>query len=218
MSVGAPKARLQAYLDERLFQSILTADPQAVEPGERLALVALQDRTRERRDGLFACGSAQQLASGFRRAWHSAEAVEARRGLARLGRPVSVDVWDGFAALARELGLRADAEVEPLPELQREAQSRIRARARALWEQDGRPTDREAEYLERARELEAIADHPDAGLMPNPITEADRRPSTEQPVEPVEQAVENQADIPGRMTDQGEPASEPTHRAARSVR
>jgi len=39
-------------------------------------------------------------------------------------------------------------------------QQRLRDRARALWERDGRPTGREAEYMEKAREDLAIECNP----------------------------------------------------------
>ncbi len=206
--------RLRTFLDERLFQPILAADPQGVEAGERAAFEVLQEQFSDRRQSLWSCRSAEDLVDAFTRFWHADEAVEARRGLARVGLPVPISVWDDFVALAGQFGLRPGAERDPLPELQPQAEERIAARARTLWEQDGRPAGRKAEYFERARELEAIADHPEAGVLPNPMTQADQRPSAEQ----VEEAVENQADVPGFLTDQGERPAEPTHDAVKSKR
>jgi hypothetical protein len=78
-------------------------------------------------------------------------------------------------------------------------EQRIRKRAYHLWQQDGCPEGRDLEYWERARELEAIADHAGAALKPNPATdpEADRT---------IEEASvqENLGEFPGRMTDQGD--------------
>jgi hypothetical protein len=87
---------------------------------------------------------------------------------------------------------------------------RIRSRAYHLWEADGRPHGREAEFWERARELIAIEDNPTAGRLPNPM-QAHPRPGPEQPVEPIE-AVENQGEFPGRRTDQGDRQPTPKRR------
>jgi hypothetical protein len=87
---------------------------------------------------------------------------------------------------------------------------RIRVRAYHLWEADGRPRGREEEFWERARELIAIEDNPTAGQLPNPM-QANPRPGPEEPVEPIE-AVENQGEFPGRLTDQGERQQAPSRR------
>lgn len=79
--------------------------------------------------------------------------------------------------------------------------ARIRKRALQLWQQDGRPPGTEEEYLERARELNGIEEHPDAGKLPNPLAEG-KDPSA--PV--VEEAAlqENLGEFPSRFTDQGD--------------
>lgn len=86
---------------------------------------------------------------------------------------------------------------------EKEHERRIRARARRLWRADGAPKGQEAEYLERARELQAIEDHPTAGLLPNPMTQ---HPGGVPPAEPIEEAelMENLGEFPGRLTDQGD--------------
>jgi hypothetical protein len=91
---------------------------------------------------------------------------------------------------------------------------RIRVRAYHLWEADGRPRGREEEFWERARELIAIEDDPTAGQLPNPM-QANPRPGPEEPVEPIE-AIENQGEFPGRLTDQGERQQAPSRRKKKS--
>ena len=91
----------------------------------------------------------------------------------------------------------------------------IRAHALRMWRADGAPKGREAEYLERARELQAIVDNPTAGQLPNPMTQ---HGGAIPPVEPVEEAEieENLGEFPGRLTDQGErPAAPMTRKKAR---
>jgi hypothetical protein len=107
----------------------------------------------------------------------------------------------------------SDNPLDPSPQYQQ----RIRERAYHLWEQDGRPEGREAEYWERARELEAIASHPDAGLLPNPMTTDGGHPPPEQPVEEAE-LMENLGEFPGRFTDQGDRTTAPMtrHKAERA--
>jgi hypothetical protein len=75
----------------------------------------------------------------------------------------------------------------------------ICSRGLRMWREAGSPKGREAEYLERARELQAIVEHPGAGLLPNPML---AHPT---PVELVEEAelLENLGEFPGR-TDQGD--------------
>ena len=88
---------------------------------------------------------------------------------------------------------------------------RIRARALRMWRADGSPPGRRPDYLERARELQAIEDHPQAGLLPNPMTgHADEVP----PVEPVEEAelMENLGEFPSQLTDQGDRPATPVAR------
>jgi hypothetical protein len=88
---------------------------------------------------------------------------------------------------------------------------RIRARATRMWEADGRPAGQEAEYLERARELDALATSPPA-LEPNPAT---AHPGRAPGAPLVEEASlqENLGEFPGRFTDQGDAMPTPESRA-----
>lgn len=80
----------------------------------------------------------------------------------------------------------------------------IQARAHRMWLEAGSPKGREDEYLERARELQAIVEHPGAGLLPNPML-ANPRPKVT-----VEEAelLENLGEFPGR-SDQGDRSTAP---------
>lgn len=75
----------------------------------------------------------------------------------------------------------------------------IRARARRMWLEAGAPKGREDEYQERARELQAIVEHPGAALLPNPMV------AHPHPIDIVEEAelLENLGEFPGR-SDQGD--------------
>jgi hypothetical protein len=92
-----------------------------------------------------------------------------------------------------------------------ERESRIRVRAYLLWEADGCPDGRDAEFWERARELVAIEDHPEAGRLPLPET------VTVAPDAGAEDAAvqANLGEIPGRLTDQGDRAQTPKPRRTR---
>ncbi len=93
----------------------------------------------------------------------------------------------------------------------------IRERARRMWREAGSPKGREAEYLERARELQAFVDHPGAGLLPNPMVAHPDPGVTEEPIEEAE-LVENLGEFPGR-TDQGDRLPAPmTKQKARAFR
>jgi hypothetical protein len=91
------------------------------------------------------------------------------------------------------------------------SERRIRAHGLRMWRADGAPAGRQAEYLERARELQAIADNPSAGQLPNPMTQ---HGGAIPPVEPVEEAAleENLGEFPGRLTDQGDRPTAPMSR------
>ncbi len=80
--------------------------------------------------------------------------------------------------------------LDPSPE----HEQRIRERAYHLWEADGQPHGRDAEYWERARELDAIASNPTAALRP-----------IDEP-EVMDQAAlqDNLGEFPDRSADQGE--------------
>lgn len=82
-------------------------------------------------------------------------------------------------------------------------EDRLRARAERLWLEDGSPQGRMGEYLERARELLAIEDHPSAGLLPNPMTLHGGAIPLEGPVEEAA-LMENLGEFPSRLTDQGD--------------
>ena len=86
---------------------------------------------------------------------------------------------------------------------QEELEQRIRERAYSLWEADGRPEGRDLEYWERARELIAIEEHPNAALLPNPMTHAGAEPAPGTTVEEAE-IQENLGEFPDRFADQGE--------------
>jgi hypothetical protein len=95
-----------------------------------------------------------------------------------------------------------DSKLEPDPG----RDARIRERAYHLWEADGRPHGRDAEYWERAEELTAIEDSRGAGQLPNPLSQNAPIPGVT-----VEEAQiqENYGEFPGALTDQGDRAQTP---------
>jgi hypothetical protein len=63
--------------------------------------------------------------------------------------------------------------------------------------------------------LQAFVDHPNAGLLPNPMLEHPQPEATEEPIEEAE-LLENLGEFPGR-TDQGDRVTAPmTKRKARA--
>ncbi len=105
-----------------------------------------------------------------------------------------------------------------MPRSEKEHERRIRARAMRLWRADGSPKGREAEFLEQARELQAIEDNPTAGQLPNPMTQ---HHGEIPPVEPVEEAEieQNLGEFPVEFTDQGDRLPTPmTRKQARQTR
>jgi hypothetical protein len=100
---------------------------------------------------------------------------------------------------------------------ERKHEKDIRNRAWRMYREAGSPKDRQDEYLELARELQAIVEHPNAGLLPNPKL-ANPQPSvTNEPVEEA-QLLENLGEFPG-LTDQGERLGAPmTRLQARTYR
>jgi hypothetical protein len=93
----------------------------------------------------------------------------------------------------------------------------VRVRGERLWRADGSPKGRKAEYIERARELQAIEDNPTAGQLPNPMT---AHHGEVPPSEPVEEAelMENLGEFPGQLTDQGDRLATPmTKKKARRL-
>jgi hypothetical protein len=103
--------------------------------------------------------------------------------------------------------------LDPSPE----HEQKVRERAYHLWEADGCPHGRDAEYWERARELQAIADSAGAAELPNPMI-AHPEPGPEQPIEEAE-IQENLGEFPmGGLTDQGDRVELPmTRRKARAT-
>jgi hypothetical protein len=111
---------------------------------------------------------------------------------------------------------RAKEDAVPMTEKDRER--RIRARATRLWRADGSPKGRQAEFLERARELQAVEDNPTAGQLPNPMTQ---HHGEIPPTEPVEEAEieQNLGEFPVEFTDQGDRLPTPmTKKQARLAR
>ena len=87
----------------------------------------------------------------------------------------------------------------------------IRERAHRMWQEAGSPKGREDEYLERARELQAFVEHPQSGLLPNPMIAHPEPTPTEEPVEEAA-LLENLGEFPGR-TDQGDRPPAPMTKA-----
>jgi hypothetical protein len=97
----------------------------------------------------------------------------------------------------------------PLDDSNKARQQRIRERAYHLWDADGRPHGREAEFWERASELVGMEESAGAGELPNPANQPWADPSRADVV--VEEAVlqENLGEFPDRLSDQGERAATP---------
>ena len=98
-----------------------------------------------------------------------------------------------------------------MPTSEKDRERNIRARAQRLWRADGAPKGLLSEYMERARELVAIEEHPAAALLPNPMTQHHGETPGAEPVEEAE-VMENLGEFPGRLTDQGDRAPVPTTR------
>jgi hypothetical protein len=83
---------------------------------------------------------------------------------------------------------------------------RIRERAYHLWEEEGRPEGREAEYWERAEELVGMEDSPNSGQLPRDYE-----------VKPDEAEIqENLGEFPDRLSDQGEHPATPAVKRRRA--
>ena len=82
-----------------------------------------------------------------------------------------------------------------------EREARIRKVAHELWEADGRPDGREADFRERAETLVRMEDSAGAGLLPNPETQNEPIPGVT-----VEEAQiqDNYGEFPDRFADQGD--------------
>ena len=94
---------------------------------------------------------------------------------------------------------------------EREREERIRRRAYALWEQEGRPKGRDQVHWDEATELIAIEDN--HGTATIPLASSVRRLGPEG--EPIEEAemVRNLGEFP-TMTDQAEQTYPPDYEAA----
>jgi hypothetical protein len=92
---------------------------------------------------------------------------------------------------------------------------RVRERAYALWETDGKPHGRDVEYWERARTLIGMEESAGSGLLPNPATTPDSPRETG-----IEEASiqENLGEFPDRLADQGEVKPTPAPRRKRAAR
>ncbi len=119
---------------------------------------------------------------------------------------------------------------DPTSKADAEREARIVARARQMWEADGRPAGQEAEFFERARELLAIEENPGAGQLPNPSAGGHLPPDTPgsegdlilpKPGSTVIEEAdiqENLGEFPGAFTDQGDRQQTPSSRRRRSRR
>jgi len=81
----------------------------------------------------------------------------------------------------------------PLDDSDNTRQQRIRERAYHLWESEGRPEGRDADYWERARELVGMEESPAAGQIP-----VREEVAEEASIE------DNLGEFPDRFSDQGE--------------
>jgi hypothetical protein len=105
-----------------------------------------------------------------------------------------------------------------MPKPKDDPEAPIRRRARKMWQEDGSPKGRMDEYMERARQLQAMIDNPPTGLLPNPLAKHGGRVEPGQPVEEAE-LMENLGEFPTRLTDQGDHVQAPmTRKRARRFR
>ena len=95
-----------------------------------------------------------------------------------------------------------------MSETDQATEERIRVRAYHLWLADGCPQGREAEFWERAKELQGIIDNPTSGQLPNPMTQHHGEIPTAEPVEEAE-LMDNLGEFPSRLTDQGDRRATP---------
>ena len=83
------------------------------------------------------------------------------------------------------------------------SEERVPHYAERLWRQEGAPAGRMDDYLERARELLAIQEHPTAGLLPNSRPQHGGAIPPETPVEGAA-LVDNLGEFPSQLTDPGD--------------
>ena len=62
----------------------------------------------------------------------------------------------------------------PMTTADKDREYKIGARARRLWRAVGAPKDRLSEFMELARGLMSIEEHPTAVLLPNPMTQRNK--------------------------------------------
>ncbi len=107
--------------------------------------------------------------------------------------------------------------IDPNPLRPRDsAEQRVRERAYFLWKEEGEPVGRDADYWERARELEAL--HIPVGLSPNPMISHPDGPPAYDVVDEAE-LQQNLGEFPDRGADQGERVVTPMTRVqARKAR
>jgi hypothetical protein len=84
-------------------------------------------------------------------------------------------------------------------------EARIRERAYKLWEENGCPQGRDAEFWEQAEDLVGMEENPDAGLLPNPSQQDPALTGVEEA-----EIQDNYGEVPGRLTDQGERQQTPS--------
>jgi Protein of unknown function (DUF2934) len=89
-----------------------------------------------------------------------------------------------------------------MPDNELDRENRIRERAYKLWEENGRPHGRDADFWQQAEDLIAMEDNPDAGQLP--ISSGERAQESE--------IQENYGETPGRLTDQGDRSQTPRAR------
>jgi len=104
----------------------------------------------------------------------------------------------GHARRSRGARIRSPIMTNPLDDSDVTRQQRIRERAYHLWEQEGRPDGRDADYWERARELVGMEESSLTGQVPvrGDIAEEASIQS-------------NLGEFPDRLADQGEHAPTP---------
>jgi hypothetical protein len=96
-------------------------------------------------------------------------------------------------------------------------EQRVRERAYALWEAEGKPHGRDVEFWERARELVGMEESAGAGLLPNPQNHPESIRETGVEEAEIQQ---NLGEFPDRFADQGEvqPTPKPKRRTRRRTK
>jgi hypothetical protein len=102
----------------------------------------------------------------------------------------------------------ADTDHNPLAPMDDATTQKVRERAYHLWEADGCPDDRAAEYWDRAETLTRMETGAHSGELPNPATLPGADPLRTQPIEEAS-IQENLGEFPDRLSDQGERQATP---------